>query len=131
MKTDLVFKLMNLEIRKQPSFLECGQVKDDFKDGSAPFSLRVSSPDLCEDRGSDGSNDGSSIPVVLVEKSTESTRTFNRGVLGFGVAIRFEECCHQRIESLLLVVGGEKGLDVVEYGPGFLVQRTISLLVGT
>ena len=65
-KTDLVFELVNLKIREDTCFLERGQVQDDFKDGSASFSLRVSCPDLREDRGSDHSDDGSSIPVVYV-----------------------------------------------------------------
>ena len=34
-------------------------------------------------------------------------------------------------ERLELVAGGDEGLDGVEYGSGFFVQRTISLLVGT
>jgi hypothetical protein len=66
MQTNPVFKLMNLKVLIQPGFLECGQVKDDFKDRSAPFALRVSCPDLRQDRASDRSNDGSSIRIVQV-----------------------------------------------------------------
>ena len=73
MQANLVFELarvarevlsyeqeMDLEVWEHTSFFECGQVKDNFKDGSASFALRVSSPDLCQDRGSNSSDDGSS-----------------------------------------------------------------------
>ena len=131
MQTDLVFELVNLKIRKSSGFLERSQINDEFQDGSASFALRVGSPKLRNDRGSDRPNDGSSIPVVLVEKSAEGAWTFDRGVFRSGVAIRFKESCHQRVERLELVTGGDEGLDGVEYGSGFFVQRTISLLVGT
>ena len=48
-----------------------------------------------------------------------------------GIAIRFEEPSDQRVEGLELITGGDEGLDGVEYGSGFFVQRTVSLLVGT
>ena len=84
-----------------------------------------------DDRGSDNSNDGSSIPVVLIEESAEGTWAFDRGVFGSGVAVRFKEGSDQRIEGLELMAGGDEGLDGVEYGPGFFVHRTVSLLTGT
>ena len=106
MQTDLVFELarvarevlsyeqeMNLKVWKQSGFLECGQIKDQFQDGSSSFPLPVYSPDLRKDRGSDGSNDRSDIPVVLVQESAERTRTFDGCVLWSGVAVRFKECC--------------------------------------
>ena len=131
MQTNLVFELMNLEVRESSSFLERGQIKDQFQDGAASFALRVSSPKLRNDRGSDSLNDGSSIPVVLVKKPAEGTRTFDGRMFGSGVSIRFKERGNQRIEGLELMAGGDEGLDGVEYGSGFFVHRTISLLVGT
>ena len=112
MQTNLVFELarvarevlsyeqeVNLEVRESTGFLERGQIKDQFQDGSASFALRVGSPKLRNDRGSKSPNDGSSIPIVLVEKSAEGTWAFDRGVFRSGVAIRFKESCHQRITS--------------------------------
>ena len=144
MQTNLVFELarvarevlsyeqeVNLKVRERSSFLERGQIKDQFQDGSTAFTLRVSSPKLRNDRGSNSPNDGSSIPIVLVEKSAEGTWAFDRGVFRSGVAVCFKESCDQRVERLELVTGGDEGLDGVEYGSGFFVQRTISLLVGT
>ena len=46
------------------------------------------------------------------------------------VAISFEERCHQGVERLKLKLAGEEGLDGVEYGSGFMVHRTVSLLTG-
>ena len=73
MQTNLVFELarvarevlsyeqeMSLKVWKQSGFLERGQVKDDLKNRSASFALRVSRPNLRQDRSSDGTNDGSS-----------------------------------------------------------------------
>ena len=131
MQTNLVFKLMNLEVWKQPGFLERGQIKDQFQDRTTAFALRVSGPKLRNDRSSDDPNDGSSIPVILVEESAEGTGAFDWGVFRPGVAVRFKERGDQRIERLELIAGGDEGLDGVEYGPGFLVQRTVSLLPGT
>ena len=131
MQTNLVFELMNLEVCEHPCFLERGQVKNDFKDGSASFALRVNRPDLCQDRGSDGSNDGPSIPVVQVQEPTESTRAFDWSVFGSGIAVRFKEPSDQGVERLALMVGDELALDGVEYGPGFMVHRTIRILMGT
>ena len=122
---------MNLEVRESPSFLERSQIKNQFQDRTASFSLRVGGPKLRKNRSSDRPNDGSSIPIVLVEKSAEGTWAFDRRVFGSGVAIRFKKRSDQRIEGLALVAGDDEGLDGVEYGPGFFVQRTISLLVGT
>jgi hypothetical protein len=112
MQTNLVFELarvarevlsyeqeMDLEVWESPGLLERGQIKDQFQDGSASFALCGCRPKLHNDRGSDDPNDGSSIPVVLVEKSAEGTRTFDRSVFGSGVAIRFKESCDQRITS--------------------------------
>lgn len=131
MQTNLVFELMNFKVRESPGFLERGQIKDQFQDGSATFALTVSCPKLRNDRGSDDPNDGSSIPVVLVEKSAEGTRTFDWGVFRSGVAVRFKERGDQSVERLELMAGGDEGLNGVEYGSGFFVQRTVSLLVGT
>ena len=107
--------------------LERHDIKDQFQDGSAAFTLPVSSPDLRKDRGSDDPNDGSSannppgaarsIPVVLVEKSAEGTWAFDGRMFGSGVAVRLEECCDQRVEGLELMVGDDEGLDGVEFGP--------------
>ena len=116
---------MNLEVLKQSGFLERGQINDQFQDGTTAFTLRVSRPKLREDRGSDDPNDSANVPVVLVEESADSTRTFGGRVFGSGIAIR------QRIEGLELMAGDDEGLDGVEYGSGFFVQRTIRLLVGT
>jgi len=131
MQTNFIFELVNFEVRESPGFLERGQIKNQFQDGTAAFALRVNRPKLRNDRGSNGSNDGSSIPVVLVEESAEGTWTFDWGVFGSGVAVGFEERGDQRVERLKLMVGGDEGLDGVEYGSGFFVQRTVSLLVGT
>ena len=144
MQADLVFELarvarevlsyeqeVNLEVRESSGLLERGQIKDQFQDGTTAFALRVGSPKLRNDRGSNSPNDGSSIPIVLVEKSAEGTWAFDRGVFGSGVAVRFKERGDQRVERLELMIGGDEGLDGVEYGSGFFVQRTISLLVGT
>ena len=131
MQTDLVFELVNLEIRKSSGFLERSQINDEFQDGSASFALRVGSPKLRKNRSSDRPNDGSSIPVVLVEKSAEGAWTFDGRMFGSGIAVSFQERGDQRIEGLELMAGGDEGLDGVEYGSGFFVQRTISLLVGT
>ena len=131
MQTNLVFELMDFEIRKSTSFLECGQIKDDFKYWSASFALCVSSPDLRQDRGSDGTDDGSSVPVVLVQESAEGTRAFDWSVFRSGITVGFKERGDQGVEGLKLVVGGDEGLNGVEYGSGFFVHRTISLLVGT
>ncbi len=144
MQTNFVFELarvarevlfyeqeVNLEVRESSGLLERGQIKNQFQDGSASFALRVGSPKLRNDRGSNSPNDGSSIPIVVVEESVEGTWTFDWGVFGSGVAVCFEESCDQRVERLELVIGGDEGLDGVEYGSGFFVQRTVSLLVGT
>ena len=131
MQTNLVFELMDLEIREHTSFLECGQVKDDFKYWSASFALRVSSPDLCQDRGSDGSDDGSSVPIVQVQEPAERTRAFKWSMFRSGVAVGFQECSDQSVEGLMLMLGDELALDGVEYGSGFMVHRTIRILVGT
>ena len=131
MQTNLVFELVNFEVRESSGLLERGQIKDQFQDGSASFALRVGSPKLRNDRGSNSPNDGSSIPIVLVQKSAEGTRAFDQGVFGSGVAVRFKERGDQCVERLELMIGGDEGLDGVEYGSGFFVQRTISLLVGT
>ena len=131
MQTNLVFKLMNLEVWKQPSFLKRGQINDQFQNGTAASALRVCGPKLRDNCGSDHSNDGSSIPVVLIQKPREGAWAFDGRVFGSGVAIGFKERSDQRIERLELMAGGDKGLDGVEYGPGFFVQRTVSLLPGT
>ena len=131
MQTNLVFELVNLEVRERTGFLECGQINDQFQDGSAAFALRVGSPNLRQDRGSDSLNDGSGVPVVLIEESAEGTWAFDGRVFGSGVAVRFKERGNQRVERLELMAGGDEGLDGVEYGSGFFVQRTVSLLVGT
>ena len=131
MQPDLVFKLMNFEVRESSSFLERGQINDQFQNGSAALTLRVGSPKLRKNRSSDRPNDGSSIPVVLVEKSAEGAWTFDGRMFGSGIAVSFQERGDQRIEGLELMAGGDEGLDGVEYGSGFFVQRTISLLVGT
>ena len=144
MQTNLVFELarvarevlsyeqeVNLEVRESSGLLERGQIKDQFQDGTTAFALRVGSPKLRNDRGSNSPNDGSSIPIVLVEKSAEGTGAFDQGVFGSGVAVCFKESCDQRVERLELVAGGDEGLDGVEYGPGFFVHRTVSLLTGT
>ena len=48
-----------------------------------------------------------------------------------GIAVGFKERGDQGVEGLKLVVAGDEGLDGVEYGPGFFVHRTVSLLTGT
>ncbi len=144
MQPDLVFELarvarevlsyeqeMNLEIREDTSFFKRGQVKNDFKDGSTSFALCVCSPDLCKNRGSNGSDDGSSIAIVQVQESAEGTWAFDWSVFGSGVAVGFKECCDQGIEGLALMVGGELALGGVEYGLGFMVHRTIRIVMGT
>jgi hypothetical protein len=122
---------VNFKIWEQPCFLERGQVKDDFKDGSGSFALRVNRPDLRQDRGSDRSNDGSSIPVVHVQESAEGTRAFDWRMFGSGAAIGFKERGDQGVERLTLMLGDELALDGVEYGSGFMVHRTIRILMGT
>ena len=131
MQTNLVFELMDFEIRESTSFHECGQIKDQFQDGSASFALCVSSPDLRQDSGSDGTDDGSSVPVVLVQESAEGTRAFDWGVFGSGITISFKKRGDQGVEGLALMAGGELALSGVEYGSGFMVHRTIRLLMGT
>ena len=131
MQTNLVFELMDFEIWKHTGFLERSQVKDNFKDRSASLALRVSCPDLRQDRGSDCSNNGSGVPVVLVQESAEGTRAFDWSVFRSGITVGFKERGDQGVEGLKLVVGGDEGLNGVEYGSGFFVHRTISLLVGT
>jgi hypothetical protein len=140
MQPDLVFELARVarevlsyeqEVREDTGFLERGQVQDDLKDGSASLVLCVSSPDLREDRGSDGSDDGSSIPVVQVQESAEGAWAFDWGVFRSGIAVRFKEGCDQGVERLTLMVGGELLLGGVEYGSGFMVHRTIRVLMGT
>jgi hypothetical protein len=144
MQTNLVFKLarvarevlsyeqeVNLEVWEHTSFFERGQVKNDLKDGSASFALRVSCPDLRQDRASNGSNDGSSIPIVQVQESAEGTRAFDWRVFGSGIAVGFKERGNQRVKGLTLMLGDELALDGVEYGPGFFVHRTIRILMGT
>ena len=83
------------------------------------------------DGSNDGSNDGSCIPFVLVEEPTESAGAFERGVFGSGVAVSFEERNHEGAKGLKLIVAGEEGLDGVEYGSGFFVHETVSVLTGT
>ena len=130
MQTDLVFELMDLEVCKHTGFLECGQVKDDLKDRSASLALRVSRPNLRQDRGSDGSDDGTGVPVVQVQESTEGARAFDWSVFWSGVAVCFQERSDQSVEGLALMAGGELALDGVEYGSGFMVHKTIRLLMG-
>ena len=48
-----------------------------------------------------------------------------------GITINFKESGDQGVEGLKLMVAGDEGLDGVEYGPGFSVHRTVSLLTGT
>jgi hypothetical protein len=131
MQPYLVFELMNLEVRESSSLFKRGQIKNQFQDGSASFALCVCSPKLRNDRGSDDPNDGSGIPVLLVEESAEGTWAFDWRVFGPGVTIRFKERGDLGVERLKLVVGGDEGLDGVEYGPGFFVHRTIGILMGT
>jgi hypothetical protein len=120
MQTDLVFELarvarevlsyeqeVNLKIREDTGFLERGQVKNNLKDGPASFALCVSCPDLCQDHGSDGPNDGSSIPVVHVQKSTEGAWAFDWCVFGSGIAVCFKEPSNQGVERLALMIGGD------------------------
>jgi hypothetical protein len=86
---------------------------------------------LRQDRASNGSNNGSSVPIVQVEESAEGTWALDWRVFGSGIAVRFKERGNQRVEGLTLMLGDELALDGVEYGPGFFVQRTVSLLAGT
>ena len=122
---------MDFEIREDTGFLERGQVKDDLKNRSASFALRVSRPNLRQDRSSDGTNDGSGVPVVQVQESAEGARAFDWSMFWSGIAVGFKERGDQGVEGLKLVVAGDEGLDGVEYGPGFFVHRTVSLLTGT
>ena len=130
MQTNLVFELMDFEIREDTSFLECSQIQDDLKDRPASLALRVSCPDLRQDRGSDGTDDGASVPIVLVQESAEGTRAFDWSMFRSGITISFKERGNQGVEGLKLVVGGDEGLDGVEYGSGFFVHWTVSLLTG-
>jgi hypothetical protein len=98
---------------------------------SVSFALCVSSPDLRQDRGSDRSNDGSSIPVVLVQESAEDAWAFDLCVFWSGIAVGFEKHGDLGVERLKLIVGGDESLDGVEHGPGFFVHRTIGILMGT
>ena len=47
-----------------------------------------------------------------------------------GVAVCFQECSDQSVEGLTLMLGDELALDGVEYGSGFMVHRTIRILMG-
>ena len=96
-----------------------------------PFALRVHAPDLRGYSGSDGSDNGSRIPVVLVEEPAECAWTFDWGVLRSGVAVSVKEGEHERVKGLKVVRAGEEGLDGVEYGSGFFVHETVSVLTGT
>ena len=69
MQTDFVFELMNLEVREFTAYLKGGQVHHDFQDWATTFALRVQAPDLCGHGSSDGSDDRSGIPFVVVQKS--------------------------------------------------------------
>ena len=131
MQSDLVFELVNLKVWELTCFLKGGQVQHDFKNWATTFAFRIRIPDLCSHSGSHRSNDRSSIPVVLVEESAESTWAFQGRVFRSGVAVCFEERNHEGVEGLKLVVAGEEGLDGVEYGSGFTVHRTVSVLAGT
>ena len=106
---------------------KAGQVHEDLKDRTATFSLVVHRPELSEDCGSDGANDGSGVPVVAVEESREGARALQGSAFGSGVAVSFEERGEQGLEAVELVVGGEGGLDGVEYGSGLFVHRTARL----
>ncbi len=130
-QTDFVFELMDFEIREITRFLQRGQIDDQLDNGTAALALIVNRPKLREDRTSHGSNHGSSIPVVLVEEAAEGAGAFDGSVLGSGIAVGFEERGDQSVETLALVTCGKESSNGVEYGSGFLVHRTVSLLAGT
>ena len=144
MQSDFVFKLarvarevlsyeqeVNLEVREFTCFLKGGQIQHDFKNRATTFAFRMRIPDLCSHSSPYRSNDGTCVPVILVQESTEGTWAFDRCVLGSGIAVCFKERCHQGVEGLKLAIVGEEGLDGVEYGSGFFVHRTVSVLAGT
>ncbi len=72
---------MNLEVLESTGFLECDQVNDDLQVGTTLFALSVGLPELLGNRVPEGSDDGSSVPVVVVEEPREGARAF-RGSLG-------------------------------------------------
>ena len=124
-QADLVVELVNLEVWEDPCFLEGGQVQDVLKNRTTPFALCVDCPESRQDCVSDGSNDGSSIPVVAIPEPRECAGTFDGGFWS-GVAIGFQERSDQGVEGLKLVQAGELFLDGVEYGSGFLIHETVS-----
>jgi hypothetical protein len=84
--------LVNLELLERPGFLQASQIHDDFKDGAATFALMVRRPKLLENRGSAGVDDGSCVPVVVVEESRESVWVFGWGAFWSWVAVGLKEC---------------------------------------
>jgi hypothetical protein len=81
-----IVELVNLEVGERSGFLQAGQVHGDLEDWAATLSLVVGRPELLEDRGSDGSDDGAGVLVVLVEEARESAGALHWSAFWSGVA---------------------------------------------